>query len=137
MQQAYVAIGRTVTAMQMFEVAFVPIHESFNMSMDEGYHEMSVTTGASAITHVMASYVMHLCETVGMLLAMLPQGRQVAVVPVTDDTLLLAHWLAPPCALAGIRIAFVGGRDDVVDVKSMRGAGCDTSQVRAATGRME
>lgn len=59
-----------------------------------------------------------LCETVGMLMATPSQGRQVAVVPLTDSTLRLAQRLAPRCALAGIEIALVGGRGEVIDVKS-------------------
>lgn len=63
-----------------------------------------------------------LCETVGMLMATPSQGRQVAVVPLTDSTLRLAERLAPRCAMAGIEIALVGGRGEVIDVKSPRGA---------------
>jgi hypothetical protein len=39
MEQAYAAIGRAVIAMQMFEVAFVSIHEGFRMMNDEVYRE--------------------------------------------------------------------------------------------------
>lgn len=63
-----------------------------------------------------------LCETVGMLMATPSQGRQVAVVPLTNSTLRLAQRLAPRCALAGIEIALVGGRGEVIDVKSPQGA---------------
>lgn len=59
-----------------------------------------------------------LCETVGMLMATPSQGRQVAVVPLTEGTRRLAERLAPRCALAGIEIALVGSRGEVVDVKS-------------------
>lgn len=58
-----------------------------------------------------------LCETVGMLMATPSQGRQVAVVPLTDGTMRLAERLAPRCALAGIEIALVGSRGEVIDVK--------------------
>lgn len=68
-----------------------------------------------------------LCETVGMLMATPSQGRQVAVVPLTDSTLRLAQRLAPRCALAGIEIALVGGRGEVIDVKSSQEAERDSS----------
>lgn len=58
-----------------------------------------------------------LCETVGMLMATPSQGRQVAVVPFTEGTLRLAKRLAPRCALAGIEIALVGSRGDVMGVR--------------------
>ncbi len=58
-----------------------------------------------------------LCETVGMLMATPSQGRQVAVVPLTDATRRLAERLAPRCAMAGIEIALVGRRGEVVDVR--------------------
>jgi len=58
-----------------------------------------------------------LCETVGMLMATPSQGRQVAVVPLTDATRRLADRLAPRCAIAGIEIALVGSRGEVVDVR--------------------
>lgn len=58
-----------------------------------------------------------LCETVGLLMATPSQGRQIAVVPLTDSTLRLAERLAPRCALAGIEIALVGSRGEVMDVK--------------------
>ena len=57
-----------------------------------------------------------LCETVGMLMATPSKGRQVAVVPFTSGTLRLAERLAPRCALAGIEIALVGDRGQVIDV---------------------
>lgn len=58
-----------------------------------------------------------LCETVGMLMATPSQGRQVAVVPLTDATRRLAERLAPRCSMAGIEIALVGRRGEVVDVR--------------------
>ncbi len=58
-----------------------------------------------------------LCETVGLLMATPSQGRQVAVVPLTEGTLRLAERLAPRCALAGIEIALVGSRGEVMDVR--------------------
>ncbi|MCP1848203.1 MULTISPECIES: hypothetical protein [unclassified Bradyrhizobium] len=63
-----------------------------------------------------------LCETVGMLMATPPQGRQVAVVPMTEGTLRLAERLAPRCALAGIEIALVGSRGEIIDVKAANAA---------------
>lgn len=63
-----------------------------------------------------------LCETVGMLMATPSQGRQVAVVPRTDGTLRLAERLAPRCALAGIEIALVGSRGEVLEVKAREAA---------------
>ncbi|WP_413991183.1 hypothetical protein ACMDCR_03445 [Labrys okinawensis] len=71
-----------------------------------------------------------LCETVGMLMATPSQGRQVAVVPLTDSTMRLARRLAPRCALAGIEIALVGGRGEVVDVRSPHEADRDTSTAK-------
>jgi hypothetical protein len=68
-----------------------------------------------------------LCETVGMLMATPTQGRQVAVVPFTAGTLRLAERLAPRCALAGIEIALVGSRGEVMNVKSPGGAQHATS----------
>lgn len=64
-----------------------------------------------------------LCETVGMLMATPLQGRQVAVVPLTDGTLRLAERLAPRCALAGIEIALVGSRGEVLEVNAKNAAG--------------
>jgi hypothetical protein len=37
MEQAYAVIGRAVIAMQIFEVAFVSIHEGFEMITDPVY----------------------------------------------------------------------------------------------------
>jgi hypothetical protein len=71
-----------------------------------------------------------LCETVGMLMATPSQGRQVAVVPLTGSTLRLAERLAPRCAMAGIEIALVGSRGEVMDVKSPRGVEHATSTLR-------
>jgi hypothetical protein len=64
-----------------------------------------------------------LCETVGMLMATLSRGRQVAVVPLTESTRRLAERLAPRCALAGIEISLVGSRGEVVDIKPSQDAG--------------
>jgi hypothetical protein len=58
-----------------------------------------------------------LCETVGLLMATPSSGRQVAVVPYTEKTLRLAERLAPRCAKAGIEIALVKGRGEVIDVR--------------------
>lgn len=58
-----------------------------------------------------------LCETVGLLMATPSPGRQVAVVPLTEGTRRLAERLAARCALAGIEIALVGARGEVMDVK--------------------
>ncbi len=58
-----------------------------------------------------------LCETVGLLMATPSQGRQVAVVPLTERTLRLAERLAPRCNLAGIEIALVGSRGEVREVR--------------------
>jgi hypothetical protein len=63
-----------------------------------------------------------LCETVGLLMATPSRGRQVAVVPLTDGTLRLAGRLAPRCALAGIEIALVGSRGEVLEVKGREAA---------------
>ena len=71
-----------------------------------------------------------LCETVGMLMATPTQGRQVAVVPFTASTLRLAERLAPRCAIAGIEIALVSGRGEVMDVKSPGGAQHATSTLK-------
>ncbi len=57
-----------------------------------------------------------LCETVGLLMATPPTGRQVAVVPYTESTLRLAKRLASRCALIGIEIALVKSRGEVIDV---------------------
>lgn len=58
-----------------------------------------------------------LCETVGRLMASPARGRQVAVVPYTELTLSLANKLAPRCALAGIELALVKSRGEVIDVR--------------------
>ena len=63
-----------------------------------------------------------LCETVGRLMATPSQGRQVAVVPWTDSTKRLAKRLAPRCALAGIEIALVGSRGEVLYLQPERAA---------------
>ena len=61
-----------------------------------------------------------LCETVGLLMATPASGRQVAVVPYTDSTFRLATRLAPRCAQAGIEIALVKSRGEVIDVRAER-----------------
>jgi hypothetical protein len=61
-----------------------------------------------------------LCETVGLLMATPSQGRQVAVVPYTASTFRLAKRLAPRCALAGIELALVKSRGEVIDVRAQR-----------------
>jgi hypothetical protein len=43
-------------------------------------------------------------------------GRQVAVVPRTENTYRLALRVAPRCATAGIEIALVGSRGEIFDV---------------------
>jgi hypothetical protein len=58
-----------------------------------------------------------LCETVGLLMATPSPGRQVAVVPHTEATLRLAIRLAPRCALAGIELALVKNRGEIIDVR--------------------
>jgi len=57
-----------------------------------------------------------LCEAVGLLMATESPGRQVAVVPYTKATEEMARRLAPRCAKAGIKIALVKGRGEVIDV---------------------
>jgi hypothetical protein len=57
-----------------------------------------------------------LCETVGLLMASQSPGRQVAVVPYTNGTLRLAKRMAARCALAGIELALVGSRGEVIDI---------------------
>jgi hypothetical protein len=59
-----------------------------------------------------------LCEIVGRLMSKPATGRQVAVMPRTEVTLRLARKLAPRCAAAGIRIALVGPRGEVEDVRA-------------------
>lgn len=71
-----------------------------------------------------------LCETVGLLMATPSKGRQVAVVPLTDSTLRLAQRLAPRCALAGIGIALVGRRGEVIDVKPSHETERDTNETK-------
>jgi hypothetical protein len=58
-----------------------------------------------------------LCETVGRLMASPARGRQVAVVPYTELTLTLANRLAPRCALAGIELALVKSRGEIIDIR--------------------
>jgi hypothetical protein len=60
-----------------------------------------------------------LCETVGLLMATPSPGRQVAVVPHTESTIRLATRLAPRCALAGIEIALVKSRGEVIAVRAV------------------
>ena len=57
-----------------------------------------------------------LCETVGLLMASESPGRQVAVVPFTEGTMRLARRMTPRCMKAGIEIALVGSRGEVIDV---------------------
>lgn len=57
-----------------------------------------------------------------MLMATPSQGRHVAVVPLAHGTLRLAERLAPRCALAGIEIALVGSRGEVLDVNAKNAA---------------
>lgn len=59
-----------------------------------------------------------LCEAVGLLMASESQGRQVAVVPYTESTMRLAKRMAKRCALAGIDIALIGARGEVIEVKT-------------------
>jgi hypothetical protein len=59
-----------------------------------------------------------LCETVGLLMATPSPGRQVAVVPYTDATFRLATRLAPRCARAGIELALVKSRGEIIDVRA-------------------
>jgi hypothetical protein len=59
-----------------------------------------------------------LCEIVGRLMSKPATGRQVAVMPRTEVTLRLARKLAPRCAAAGIRIALVGPRGKVEEVRA-------------------
>jgi hypothetical protein len=44
-------------------------------------------------------------------------GRQIAVVPYTEQTLKLAQRMAPRCIQAGIELALVKSRGEVVDVR--------------------
>ncbi len=57
-----------------------------------------------------------LCEAVGLLMARAKGGRQVAVVPHTEATLRLAQKLAARAMDAGIEIALVDERGQVIDV---------------------
>jgi hypothetical protein len=59
-----------------------------------------------------------LCETVGLLMASPSLGRQVAVVPYTEQTFRLAARLIPRCNIAGIEIALVKCRGEIIDVKA-------------------
>ena len=58
-----------------------------------------------------------LCEAVGLLMANESRGRQVAVVPYADVTVRLAQKMAAKCALAGIEIALVKSRGEVVEIR--------------------
>jgi hypothetical protein len=58
-----------------------------------------------------------LCEAVGLLIARPREGRQVAVAPHTETTLRLAQKLAVRAKDAGIEIALVDQRGQVIDVK--------------------
>ncbi|HET9281405.1 MAG TPA: hypothetical protein VFR24_05535 [Candidatus Angelobacter sp.] len=58
-----------------------------------------------------------LCEAVGLLMARPKGGRQVAVVPHTETTLQLAQKLASRARDAGIEIALVDHKGNVVDIK--------------------
>lgn len=57
-----------------------------------------------------------LCETVGLLMASEPRGRQIAVVPYTAGTLRLAGRMTSRCAVAGIEIALVKSHGEVLMV---------------------
>jgi hypothetical protein len=61
-----------------------------------------------------------LCEAVGLLMAREQGGRQVAVVPHTATTLRLAQKMATRAAAAGIEIALVDERGQVIDVEPQR-----------------
>lgn len=58
-----------------------------------------------------------LCEVIGLLMASVPGGRQIAVVPQTEATARLAERMMPRCRQAGIEIALVGDRGEVTDVR--------------------
>lgn len=58
-----------------------------------------------------------LCEAVGLLMATPSRGRQVAVSPFTEQTLKLAQRLAMRCAQAGIELALIKNRGEVIDVR--------------------
>jgi hypothetical protein len=59
-----------------------------------------------------------LCEVVGRLMANPSPGRQVAVVPYTEPIFRLATRLIPRCAEAGIEIALVKSRGEVIDIRA-------------------
>lgn len=59
-----------------------------------------------------------LCEAVGLLMATLQSGRQVAVVPYTETTLRLAQRMARRAQRAGIEIALVNELGQVIDVEA-------------------
>jgi hypothetical protein len=85
-----------------------------------GNHEISAECKGGIINTRHSGQVSRLykglCETVGLLMASESPGRQVAVVPYTESTLRLAKRMAPRCALAGIELALVGRRGQVIDV---------------------
>lgn len=58
-----------------------------------------------------------LCETVGLLMASENQGRQVAVVPLTPQSLALAKRMAERCDRAGIEVSLVGEKGEVIEIK--------------------
>jgi hypothetical protein len=59
-----------------------------------------------------------LCETVGLLMASESRGRQIAVVPKTDVTMNLARRMAQRCEQAGIEMALVGSKGEVIAVSA-------------------
>ncbi len=59
-----------------------------------------------------------LCEAVGLLMANVSAGRQIAVVPRTAGIIKLAQRLVHRCSVAGIEIALVGPRGEVEDVRA-------------------
>ena len=61
-----------------------------------------------------------LCETVGLLMASENQGRQVAVVPLTQQSLALAKRMAERCNRAGIEVSLIGEKGEVIDLKSVQ-----------------
>lgn len=58
-----------------------------------------------------------LCEAVGLLMASEAKGRQIAVVPFTPNTERLAKRMIHRCALAGIEIALVHSKGEVISLK--------------------
>jgi hypothetical protein len=58
-----------------------------------------------------------LCETIGRLMAVPSPGWQVAVVPFTEQSFRLANRLAPRCRAAGIEIALMKSRGEIIDVQ--------------------